>query len=527
MIPTPVTNIKNPVEYAYLINFNDHLQIVCYNSNNKIDFRKCFDLIEEKLIQITNKIKFEKNKEFGYLSSCVSNCGEALKISTGLNLPLLSKNGNFVFLLSEWDIHHQFQSKSDNIGNNEIIAKHRNGIDKNVFINSYIVKICSLINFENKLAEDINYKFPSIAENYLSKKLRSIYNSHSRSLRSIVTPNNKGFYSIFKMDKISKRFNLSFQDKESYIIFKNVLSDYIAEKTNISMNLKKGESENSNIKKIITEEITSKNLEDFAEMLKIHSTEKLNKVFFIQRMNLKNFNFSNSITEKYEELKSTFVKISHELLNAVPGKLQVGDALDILYNTNFNLIFEELKEYSNIPNRNVMAYLTMDDSILVLFNGEDQIKIILGIESYERFTEDFSYFKKIFDFLKSYCSFDEYFGYLTSNPCNSGSGFEIRMNFSAKDKKYLDEIKNEIRTFQLSRSFSLTSNFDVYNKVKASFHPNEILQNAVEYLKSIAPHRENYQHNEKKINEENDTQNTEIKAEKVNEVEIEVDTQTN
>lgn len=483
-------------------------------------------MIDEKLKQISNKIKFENNKEYGFLSSCVSNCGEALKISTGLNLPLLSKNGNFVFLLSEWDINHKFQIKSDTIGINEIIAKHKNGIDKNVFINSYITKICSLINFENKLADDINYKFPSIAENYLSKKLHSIYNSHSRSLRSIVTPNNKGFNSIFKMDKVSKRFNLTFQDKESYIIYKNVISDYIAEKTNVSMNLKKGESENSKIKKIITEEISLKNLEDFANMLKIHSTEKLNKVFFIQRMNLKNFNFSNSITEKQEELKSTFVKISHELLNAVPGKLQFGDALDILYNSNFNLIFEELKEYSNIPNRNVMAYLTMDDSILVLFNGEDQIKIILSIESYEKFTEDFSYFKKIFDFLKIYCSFDQYFGYLTTNPCNSGSGFEIRMNFSTKDKKSLDEIKKEIRTFQLSRCYSLTSNYDVYNKVKASFHPNEIIQNAIEYLRSIAPKPENFEHIEKKEPQYN-LENTKEKVEKTNEVEIEVDTQTN
>lgn len=496
---------------------------MAYNSNPKNDFRRCFETIDEKLKLISEKIKFDKNNEFGFATSCVSNCGEGLKITSGLNLPFLTKNGNFVFLLTEWDINHKYQTKQENNGHNEIIAKHRNGVDKNVFINSYIVKICSLINFENKLSEDINYKFPQIAENYLAKKLRSIYNSHSRSLRYIMTPNNKGFNSIFKMDKTSKRFNLSFQDKESYIIYKNLISDYIAEKTNVSMNLSKGEAENKNIKKLLSEEISAKNIEDFAEQLKLHSTEKLNKVYFIQRMNLKKFNFFNSVpAEKIEELKNFFLLLTQEISKTVPGKLQVEDGLDVLYNSSFNLIFEELKEYSSTANRNLMAFLTMDNSILVLFNGEDHIKVILSIESYEKLGEEFSYFKKIVDILKPNCSFDEYFGYLTTNPVNSGSGFEIRMNFNSKDKKYFEDLRPMIRSFMLSKNVGFATNFDVFNKVKASFLANDIVENSVRFLKAIAP---------KKVEEESKEKNQEstiAKASKnVEESDVEVDTKTN
>lgn len=494
---------------------------MAYNANPKNDYRRCFEILDEKLKQISEKLKFEKNNEFNFLTSCLSNSGEALKITTGLNLPLLTKNGNFVFLLTEWDISHKFQMKPEHGGSNEITAKHKNAIDKNVFINSYIVKICSLINFENKLAEDANYKFPQIAEYYLSKKLRSIYNSHTRSLKYIVTPNNKGFNSIFKMDKSSKRFNLSFQDKESYIIYKNLISDYIAEKTNVSMNLKKGEAENKKIKKILSEEISSKNLEDFAEQLKIHSSEKLNKIYFIQRMSLKKFNFFNSLpAEKAEELKNFFMQLTADISKSVPGKLQLEDGLDVLYNSNFNLIFEELKEYGSAPNRNLMAYLTMDNSILVLFNGEDNIKIILVIESYEKLAEEFSYFKKISDVLKPHCSFDEYFGYLTANPVNSGSGFEIRMSFNSKDTKNLEDLKPEIKKHLLSVNSGFANNFDVFNKVKASFHGNEILENAVSFLKAIAPKKAEEEAKENAVSE------AQQETEKI-ETEIQVEVETN
>jgi len=435
---------------------------------------------------------------------------------------LLSKNGNFVFLLTELDISHKYQIKQENTGHNEIVAKHRNGVDKNVFINSYIVKICSLINFENMLSEDVNYKFPQISENQLSKKLSSIYSSHSRSLRYIVTPNNKGFNSIFKLDKNSKRFNLSFQDKESYIIYKNLISDYIAEKTNLSMNPHKGETENKNIKKIISEDILSKNIEDLAVQLKLHSEEKLNKVYFIQRMNLKKFNFFNSLpAEKIEKLKNFSLQLAQEISKTIPGKIHMGDGLDILYNSGFNIVFEELKDYGSIANRNLIAFLTFDNSILILFNGEDNIKVILSIESYDKLAEEFSFFKKIVDVLKPNCSFDEYFGYLTTNPVNSGSGFEIRMNFNAKNKKYLEDIRPEIKRYMLSKSVGFATNFDVFNKVKASLHGNEIVENAVGFLKSIMPNKY-----EEEIKENSKGEKTAEAPKIIEETELEVDTKT-
>ena len=118
-----------------------------------------------------------------------------------------------------------------------------------MFLTSSIVKICSLIDFQNKLSQDTNYKFPQISENYLSKKIISKYHSHARSLRYMVTPNNKRHKTIFKMEKNSIRFNLNFQDKKSNIIYKNLISDYLAEKTNVLMNLRKKKPKTKILKK--------------------------------------------------------------------------------------------------------------------------------------------------------------------------------------------------------------------------------------------------------------------------------------
>lgn len=480
-------------EIAYLINFNDHLQIICFNNNKKIDYRKCFEVLDDKLAQISKKLEFDYSDEYGYLTSCVSNCGEACKITTGLNIPNLSKNGNFVFLLNEWDFIHKFNSATENSNSaavNELYSKHKFGIEKNVFINSYIIKICSLLNYEDKLEQDANYKFPTLSELALSKKLKSLYNSHLRSLRFIVSPHNKDFYSIFKLDKLSKRYSLSFQDKESYIIYKNLISDYIAEKTNVSMNVKKSEEINKKILEASKEQLTSASLGKFATLIRLHAKENLSKAYFIERRNLKNFNFSNSLSKKKSALlNDTLAQISQEILNANSGKIIESEHLQLLSNSNFALLLDEINEFNNnnlYPNRKVFAYMNNDDTLLVLFNAEDQIKIILSIDQPEKLLENFLEFTKIQDLVKNYVNLDQYFGYLTTNPCNSGSSFEVRLSFNNKDKKYSDEIKTQMRNFLLSRTnCAFATKFDVFNKIKANFSKNEILENVNFFLDKI------------------------------------------
>jgi protein-arginine kinase len=428
--------------------------------------------------KISKNLKFEYNNTNGYLNSCITNNGEGLKISTGLDFSTLSKNGIFGGLLNGWDLKAKYWNK--NKKNDEIFSKHKQNIPIYTFINSYIVKICSIINFEQKLKENSNYKFPTIKEANFSKKLKSIYNSYLTYLRYIITPNSKHFSNIFKIDKSSNRFNFNFQDKESYVIFKNIFVDYIAEKTNISSIKNK----NKNNLEILNEKISEKNLSDFGNLLKKNNNENINKVFFIERRNLNKMNFIIH-QENLEKFNSTLHKISKEIMEKVKGKIINKEFFNVLNNSNFTFILDEIKENENSKEKESFAYINNNDSILVLFNCNDHIQIIMNLQNYENLYEEYSDFEKILEILNPYSGFDDYFGYLTTNPLNSGTSFEIKVNMNNKNKIFYHEIKPLLREFSLNRSTIFINNFDIYNKIKFNYSRNEILNNFMNFIQKI------------------------------------------
>lgn len=383
----------------------------------------------------------------------------------------------------------------------EIFSKHKPNLNKNIFINSYIVKICSILNFEEKLKENSNYKFPTVKDSNLSKKLKSIYNSYLSYLRYIITPNSKNFSSIFKLDKNSNRFNFNFQEKESYVIFKNILVDYIAEKTNISFsNEKNSENLKNKMLEIFNEKISEEKLKEFGNLLKLNNNENVNKVFFIERRNLKNMNFIVR-EENSEKFNNILQNISKEILTKVQGKIINKEFFNVLNNSNFTFILDEINE--NLS-KDSFAYINNNDSILVLFNCNDHIEIIMNLQKYENLFEEYSDFEKILEILRPFVNFDDYFGYLTTNPLSSGSSFEIRVNMNNKDKKFYQEIKPLIREYSLNRSSTFINSFDIYNKIKANYTRLNILQKFINFIERI--NKESKIKEEKKyIEEEVDT----------------------
>ena len=469
------------------------MQIVSYSCSKKNnDYRKNFEILDQVVNKISKVLKFEFNNNHGYLNSCISNNGEGLKISTGLDFSTLAKNGIFVGLLNGWDLKAKYWNK--NKKTDEIFSKHKQNIQKYTFINSYIVKICSIINFEEKLKENSNYKFPTIKEANFSKTLKSIYNSYLTYLRYIVTPKSKNYSNIFKLDKSSNRFNLNFQDKESYVIFKNILVDYVAEKTNISLNNNK-----KNIIEILNEKISKKSLTDFGNLLSINNNENINKVFFIERRNLSKMNFLFH-QENLEKFNSILQNISNEIMDKVKGKIIKKEYFNILNNSNFTFIIDEINENQNQTHtqKDSFAYINNNDSILVLFNCNDHIQIIMNIQKYENLYEEYSDFEKILEILNPYCGLDDCFGYLTINPLNSGTSLEIRVNMNNNNKKFYEEIKPILREFSLNRTSNFINNFDVYNKIKSCYTRTEILNNFGNFIQKINSNNDIIKKEEKK-----------------------------
>ena len=82
-----VANADNTI--VAMINEEDHLRIQAFESGFNID--KCYDKICQFTDDINEKIKFAKSDKYGYLISCPTNIGSAMRVSVMLHLPALSK----------------------------------------------------------------------------------------------------------------------------------------------------------------------------------------------------------------------------------------------------------------------------------------------------------------------------------------------------------------------------------------------------------------------------------------------------
>jgi protein arginine kinase len=76
---------------AYLINFNDHLQIVIQDQS--CNFKECYHIIKKIHHHLSTEINFDYNAEYGYLTSCPSNLGMGLRISAILSIPKTAEQG--------------------------------------------------------------------------------------------------------------------------------------------------------------------------------------------------------------------------------------------------------------------------------------------------------------------------------------------------------------------------------------------------------------------------------------------------
>lgn len=83
--------ISGDEQISIMINEEDHLRIQCLAAGMQLD--KAFDLCNSLDDTISEKIEYAFNDKIGYLTSCPTNVGTAIRVSIMLHLPALTMTG--------------------------------------------------------------------------------------------------------------------------------------------------------------------------------------------------------------------------------------------------------------------------------------------------------------------------------------------------------------------------------------------------------------------------------------------------
>jgi hypothetical protein len=332
--------VSNDEKVAYLINFNDHLQIVLHDQT--CNFKESYQRIKKIHHHLSTEINFDYNSEYGYLTSCPSNLGMGLRISAILTIPKTAEQGYFLLCCKRWSLRFKKVSPS-----HEIISKHKIGVPEISFVNSFVVKISSLMNFESNLETQPNFNEKKLDESKFKEEIKSLYHTYFEKYKFVVTPNLKSFNSLFKLNQ-NNFYSVRIPDKQSYFVFKDFIFDYITGFANINMVDITSFENRDELRKIYTETISEAELKIFDDLVENKLKEKnLKRSTIIIRRNIKKRNFNEIQTE--EKLKRNYEKflvLAESLKVEFGGKVITQELIGELHHTDFKLIFDELVRMS-------------------------------------------------------------------------------------------------------------------------------------------------------------------------------------
>lgn len=92
-----VTNDNNTI--VTMVNEEDHLRIQSFESGFKID--DCYKRLIDFTDKLNEKIEFSISEKYGYITSCPTNVGSAMRVSVMIHLPALAKMGLLTKLLDQ------------------------------------------------------------------------------------------------------------------------------------------------------------------------------------------------------------------------------------------------------------------------------------------------------------------------------------------------------------------------------------------------------------------------------------------
>ncbi len=86
-----VAIISNDEKISVMVNEEDHLRIQVFSDG--LDPDSAYDTVKKIETLLAEKLTFDRDSEFGYLTSCPTNAGTGLRASVMLHLPAVSTSG--------------------------------------------------------------------------------------------------------------------------------------------------------------------------------------------------------------------------------------------------------------------------------------------------------------------------------------------------------------------------------------------------------------------------------------------------
>ena len=83
-----VAIISNDEKISVMVNEEDHIRIQVFKAG--LDSEEAYDTAKKIEMLLSEKLEFDKDSEFGYLTSCPTNAGTGLRASVMLHLPAIS-----------------------------------------------------------------------------------------------------------------------------------------------------------------------------------------------------------------------------------------------------------------------------------------------------------------------------------------------------------------------------------------------------------------------------------------------------
>lgn len=428
----------NDENLMFLINFNDHLQIIktFKNKNAFTEISNVFHLSNE----LNNELQFDTDdmdKNF-YTNTCPSNSGFGFKISAILDIPLCLNNGNTNILCNRWSL----RLKKLETGFHELLSKQKIGVELYSFLNSFIVKVCSFIKLEDKLSENSSYVIKKLDMNSVTQSsLKNTYSYFFEQYKFVCSLSKDGKSYLFNEQFISnsqenKEYvnskignyysDLFLTDYNSIHVFIEFIKDYITNVTGINM-----VDYYSKVKNDTSKEEYSKLLE-IDKILKAFNDEhkkfSLGNVITFYR-NIKHLDFFN-LNNEYLLSENEIAKLTDSIKKDVKLDLEISENNYIFTNdsSKCTINFASLKSLKG----------TNGNHIAIKSNS---LKLAINVlECLEKHIEVHN---------------DIIFGKVSRDPLFSGLGFKLNLVSSDFDKV---EAKNKIENL---RTISSKEDYDI------------------------------------------------------------------
>lgn len=375
---------------AFLINFNDHLQIVTVSRDSKLkeQYTKLMEI--DKILN--SSLKFDKNEESGFLSVCPTNCGSGLKVSAFIKIPKVINDGNLQLLLNKWSLRSKKNLVPFFSETFEILSKCKIKVDVTSFLNSFKIKISSLLHFEEKLDEEPSFLMKKITN--VTGSTKKLYEYFFDNYKLVSTKS--GHSSFFYNNQFTNLNNETEVSPTSYLaphVYRDFFNDYITGETGVNM------------VKFIGSPLTRDEY-DINKHVETSSLEGKATLAYDLSRNLKDLDFFNSEKDKinllsqelenkiFEDIKKVYVHATKQ-----SNSVEIADHSTTIY----------LATHESISNTNGNHIRVIGSNLNFI---EEVLKIIEGSNKF---------------------AYDPIFGYLARNILNSGSGLVITAEFNKSE----------------------------------------------------------------------------------------------